>query len=545
MKRERQGTVRAAIYARRSRADEQHQSIQTQVNLCKAEIEHRGWQLAGIFTDDISASKKGMDQRPGLSRLIEAVDRGEVDAIVAWERSRFARKPYEWVFFLRDMRRKGVTVHFVNQNDPLAGPEGDLQENIIAAIDEYESIRMGMRVRSKRQEMVRNGRWPGGRLPFGYRRQGDQIVPGPEAEIVRVAFDLAANSGWGRLRICHYLNEHYPGGRNSGRPWIQASVREMLTNKLYAGYIVMRSTDYEGNPIVIEQRLDNIVPIIDEDTFNRVQLQIQRRREQQEAPRHRSTQFLLSGLVRCSNCGHRLQGKHNVRRYIARDGSERVYLYAKYVCSRAMQGAECSWHGSVSKKTLEDAAAKAISRVAAALDPEAVIACWTDLVRRQQHERQLQIASLGRELASLEAEAARWEDRILKSESPVAIKRFEQRLEATLQRYEETKERLAQARNMLENGQLASISVNEVVGLLKRWDAIFAEADVDKKRALFLELIEEAVFEPWEKVLTVKVRIGPGDEFSCFLGGSGSRTTLITQNGQLRLVQTVSIPLAA
>jgi hypothetical protein len=92
--------VRAAIYLRISEDKTGEElGVTRQREDCEALIERRGWAPTAEFCDnDVSAA--GKVTRPGFVALLAAIERGEVDVVVAWALPRLVRTP-------RDRSRAG------------------------------------------------------------------------------------------------------------------------------------------------------------------------------------------------------------------------------------------------------------------------------------------------------------------------------------------------------------------------------------------------------------------------------------------------------
>lgn len=86
--------------------------------------------------------------------------------------------------------------------------------------------------RAKRGEPI------GSKLPFGYRWQGGQVVIEPtEADLVRYVFYEYGIVGRSLPEIADELPYVYPEIR---RRWSKDTLREMVTNPFYAGYVLYR-----------------------------------------------------------------------------------------------------------------------------------------------------------------------------------------------------------------------------------------------------------------------------------------------------------------
>src|SRR5271169_57234 len=90
----RNGTVRCAIYTRKSSEDEQEfNSLQAQREACEAFItsqRHEGWLCLRAAYDDGGFSGATMD-RPALQQLLADIAAGRVDTVVVYKIDRLTR----------------------------------------------------------------------------------------------------------------------------------------------------------------------------------------------------------------------------------------------------------------------------------------------------------------------------------------------------------------------------------------------------------------------------------------------------------------------
>ncbi len=81
--------MRAAIYARYSSDLQKESSIEDQIAVCMKRIDAEDWELVTTFSDS-AISGTTMD-RPGLSELMNAAKRGDVEVVLAESLDRLSR----------------------------------------------------------------------------------------------------------------------------------------------------------------------------------------------------------------------------------------------------------------------------------------------------------------------------------------------------------------------------------------------------------------------------------------------------------------------
>ena len=159
--------VRAVIYARFSprRDPASCESIETQVEACRAACGKLGWSVIGVESDD-SMSGDDVD-RPGLWRAVELCRRGVV--LVVLKADRLARAIYLDETIRRQVAKQKGRIHVVEGSPNGDEPESVMIRQILAAFAEYERKVIGARTKASMLRHQASGRAMSARLPFGFR----------------------------------------------------------------------------------------------------------------------------------------------------------------------------------------------------------------------------------------------------------------------------------------------------------------------------------------------------------------------------------------
>lgn len=284
-----------------------------------------------IFYDD-GISGRSVKKRKAFNEMIGYAKSKEhpFDAIIVWKFSRFARNQEESIVYKSMLKKINVSVISVSETID-DSPFAPLIERIIEFMDEYYSTRLsqevlrGMTEKASRGEAMCHG-------AFGYSLKDKTYIPDENANKVKYIFDAYIN-GKGYRKIATELSAM--GVLTSrGNPPDNRFVEYILRNPVYIGKIRWTS---EGNGSRTRYLTDNentmIVdgkhePIIDEETFEKAQNMIaeQKRKYGKYQRKEQPVQFMLKGLVRCSNCGSTLT-------YIAlKNPALQCHSYARGVC---------------------------------------------------------------------------------------------------------------------------------------------------------------------------------------------------------------------
>lgn len=261
-----------------------------------------------VFVED-GVSGRRADKRPAFQRMIGHAKAGEFEIILVWKFSRFARNQEESILYKSMLARSGVDVISISETLD-DSPFSSLIERIIEWMDEFYSIRLsgevkrGMAEKLARSEVVAPP-------SFGYSMKDKNYVPDENADIVRCIYrDFLA--GKGMATIARELNASGVKTRR-GKAVSNRWVNYILENPVYIGKIRWSNDgriDYvsggdDEKAILIDGKFP---PIIGLDTWEAVQAKLQRRKKSAlPYTRHeQQIEWMLKGLVRCSNCGSTL-----------------------------------------------------------------------------------------------------------------------------------------------------------------------------------------------------------------------------------------------
>lgn len=146
---------RGIAYTRTS-TDRQDLGMEAQVTRLRAEAAHRGITLVGEFADQRSG-KDDPFRREGLRAALEALQRGEADVLMVAKLDRVSRDTYHLLGLLNLAQQQGWELVALDLGTSTKTPEGRLQATIMAALAEYERIRIGQRISDALQQRARRG----------------------------------------------------------------------------------------------------------------------------------------------------------------------------------------------------------------------------------------------------------------------------------------------------------------------------------------------------------------------------------------------------
>lgn len=255
----------------------------------------RGWEIVRVITDN-DKSARGHKPRPGFEQLLEILDRGHAQGVIAWDLTRLTRNRRDQLRLIETCEKRGVTIALVRGSDiDMSTPAGRLVADILSAQARHEIDQKSDRQKRALLQAAQNGERVGGRKPFGYEQDGVTIIP-EEADAIRWGFN-AVNAGVPLAEIAREWNRR--GFTGQRRPWAWDSVRGVLTNPRYYGRRILRDGTSRSSEIVIDAPA-KWEAIVEEEVWRAAQ-DIFNGRAAVTPPR--GAKRLLTGLALDGGCG--------------------------------------------------------------------------------------------------------------------------------------------------------------------------------------------------------------------------------------------------
>lgn len=223
--------MKACVYTRVSteKQDMEGYSIEEQERLCKATIESKEWEYCGTFSDP-GISGKTME-RPGLQKMIAAVEEGSVEAVVILKLDRLSRSQKDTLTIIEDILIKNnVALVSVKETLDTSTPWGRAMIGILASFNQLDRENIVQRTTMGRNAKAAQGGYAGGRPPYGYFvSNGELAVAEDEGEVVQRIFQMHSK-GMSLRKIAEELVAD--GVKNSsGGDMTFSTVQTIIKNK--------------------------------------------------------------------------------------------------------------------------------------------------------------------------------------------------------------------------------------------------------------------------------------------------------------------------
>lgn len=317
--------VRCVIYTRTSSDERLHcdfNSLDAQREACEAYVRSQRanrWALNAEVYDDGGFSGKDTD-RPALTRLLDDIRAGKIDAVILYKLDRISRSLFDFLRLIQFFEEHKVACVSISQTIDTSTPGGRLMMHVLASFAEFERATIAERIKDKIAASRRKGKWTGGTPVLGYdvNRSGPSpklvINPTEAARVVQI-FEMYVEMG-ALLPVVAELNRRdwrckawttRLGKQRGGEAFDKARLYGLLINVLLMGKIRHKDNVFDGEH-------EAIVPA---ELFERVQRQMRKNARFTGAGHRNKHGALLRGILNCAACqrsmSHSFTSKGNRR----------------------------------------------------------------------------------------------------------------------------------------------------------------------------------------------------------------------------------------
>lgn len=315
------------IYARKSSEAEDRQilSIPAQIMELQKLAKSRGLVVARVFEESQSARRPG---RALFNELVDLIDKQKVSGVLCWKPDRLARNMIDGGRVI-DALDRDVLSEIISPAKSFRNTSDDkFMLNLEFSMSKKYVDDLSDNVRRGNRAVLQSGRVTG-TVPIGYLKESPtdrlrgrgagRTVRDPERFPLVVELFKRFLSGAYTVPELYLFARDTLGLRTRGTrrfppgPVSIPGLYTLLRNPFYAGFLTHGGEVYQGDH----------EPLVTKEEFDRIQQLLRRR----DAPRPKTHEFLLRGLLRCGGCGLVVVGEeHWNRRYGIR------YVY--YRCGR-------------------------------------------------------------------------------------------------------------------------------------------------------------------------------------------------------------------
>ena len=379
-------TKQYVIYSRKSKFTGKGESIENQIELCRQYIAmHFGEDAAeNVLVYEDEGFSGGNLERPQFKKMMKDSQKIEFAAIVVYRLDRISRNIGDFAKLIEDLGDRHIDFISIREQFDTSSPMGRAMMYIASVFSQLERETIAERIRDNMHELSKTGRWLGGTTPTGYAseslssvtvdgkvKKACKLKPIPEEiQLVKTIFEVFMETG-SLSKTDQYLLEHRCVTKR-GKQFTRFAIRGILTNPVYmiadeTAYQYLKEnnvdlfaerSEFDGEHGIMAYnrtlqrpgKANQIRPmeewivavgkhpgIIAGSDWVRVQAMLDVNKSKSYR-RPRSNVALLSGLLRCGECGDYMRPKLTNRK-----NAEGELIYT-YMCStkERSHGTVCS-----------------------------------------------------------------------------------------------------------------------------------------------------------------------------------------------------------
>ena len=496
-------------------SDKTKADIPLQRKACKEFIDaHQDWVLCKeMYERGFSGYKVSADKRDAIVDIRAEALKKSFDILLVFLSDRLGRREDETPFVVEWFVRNGIEVWSVNEGQLKAESHEEKLLNYIRFWQANgESLKTSIRVSERHKQMVEDGIWRGGVCPYGYRlvfkgrigkknRQLLDLEVDPEkSAIVQEIFRLLCLCGYGTYRIANHLNAKYS---DPEKIWTPRTIIAMLRNPIHTGRMrfkdTITSTPIEELRIVFDEMFEFAERILKEHIPKKYALT--KRGEFKEVsrsadaplPAKTKTQVygasLLSGLLYCAHCDHRLVGTYHTK---INARGERVYRPVYRCYNGAVQAKNCSGQRTYSAARIEDAVLATVRQYFSTFS-ETIDEVWKEQAKAQlQRKRGLDVRNAQAELTKLQQRQNKLKEEAIKALTGESVYAPEMIQELLASNTEAMNKAEAELQNAEKDRAELDAKLKELVRQYESihdWAEVFDAAGVDEKKMILSRII--------------------------------------------------------
>ena len=340
-----------AVYIRISKEDEkkgESESIINQKELIIKYVEENKLGECKYFVDD--GYSGGNFERPQFKELINEIGKGNINTVITKDTSRLGRDFIETSYYMfKYFPEHNIRYISLLENFDTDNPNG--VEDMIpfqTIINDWYLKDISKKIKSVRQNKMRQGLYMGSTVSYGYKRCKDNNykfeIDEYSTQIVKRIFKMRLE-GMTPTMIARNLSDEKiePPSIYYGKKinktyttylWGISTINHILQNQIYIGNLIQRKFDKINYKSKKKVKLDKdkwitvenfIEPIISKEDFNAVQ----EMKRKNIAVGKKKYDYLFKGIVICGDCGKAM----TVRRRLNKRKNNGEFYTTYYCCS--------------------------------------------------------------------------------------------------------------------------------------------------------------------------------------------------------------------
>lgn len=486
----------------------------------------------------VSAYKNNVEEREVLQEILSDARNHEFDVLLTYMSDRIGRQE-EYSFYVATLNQLGIEVWTIKDGQLKTEEHIDKLLNYIRFWqNEGESKKTSMRVRDTQKELVKAGKFVGGKAPYGYQLIPSGMVSNhgrllkkleiveEKAQVVRQIYSLAVHQGMGYEKIAKELN-------NQGIPavttdkWKAGTIRSILTNPVYMGYLALnRRINHNGfihldrkNWIYSEEQIPELV-IVSQQIWEKAQEIREARKDRINASKQKSSKeyeaqynvpFTTSGklaltdLACCGYCGKRLKNGSYCNHWTTKSGEKKMAYTGRYICP-----SKCEERSCYSQNYLEGIVFEVVENYMERLKSVDVTEEIQKMQSQQRQGVEKELESIHKKQKALKLDIQTLEEKIpeaIRGDYYFSAEKLSGMIKEKEQEERALEEKAGQIENKLSQMVNQDSDMERFITMIPNWKEEFQTADTQTKKMLLSSLIDKIEVKDGDINIKFKIRL--------------------------------------
>lgn len=486
----------------------------------------------------VSAYKNNVEEREVLQEILSDARNHEFDVLLTYMSDRIGRQE-EYSFYVATLNGLGIEVWTIKDGQLKTEEHIDKLLNYIRFWqNEGESKKTSMRVRDTQKELVKAGKFVGGKAPYGYQLIPSGMVSNhgrllkkleiveEKAQVVRLIYNLAVHQGMGYEKIAKELN-------NQGIPavttdkWKAGTIRSILTNPVYMGYLALnRRINHNGfihldrkNWIYSEEQIPELV-IVSQQIWEKAQEIREARKDRISASKKKSSEeyeaqynvpfttsgkLALTGLACCGYCGKRLKNGSYCNHWTTKSGEKKMAYTGRYICP-----SKCAERSCYSQNYLEGIVFEVVENYMERLKSVDVTEEIQKMQSQQRQGVEKELESIHKKQKALKLDIQTLEEKIpeaIRGDYYFSAEKLSGMIKEKEQEERALEEKAGQIENKLSQMVNQDSDMERFITMIPNWKEEFQTADTQTKKMLLSSLIDKIEVKDGDINIKFKIRM--------------------------------------
>lgn len=525
--------MKIAIYSRKSKFTEKGESIDNQIEMCKEYAYKHFKDIEDFIVYEDEGFSGGDTNRPEFQRLIKDSKKKKFDALICYRLDRISRNVSDFSGTIEELNNYDISFVSIKEQFDTSTPMGRAMMYIASVFAQLERETIAERIKDNMYQLARSGRWLGGRTPLGFesepveyydnemnKRKMYMLTPiKKELNIVKQLYkkyielnSLTKLEGW------TFKNSLKT---KTGKNFDISTLRVVLKNPVYCiadpliyeyfdklnsdiagnekefdskhGLMVFNKHDIKKKKVTRKDESEWIVAvgkhkgIIPSSEWIQVQEMLET--NSVKAPRKGTGKHgLLSGVIRCKNCGSTMRVKQYKRSY-------GTYQYYNCLLKERSRGIQCNIK-NLNGKEADDLVIKKLKSMA--MDDsflmrnieskKKAIANNTNLNKNKKKQLEGKIKEYEKSIKNLTLQLA-------KNEQSIAAKYIIEQIEELDKKVKEIRKELYNVEEETENSLLEQNNIEILKDMLSYFNNNIDNLKFDEKKNLIKRIVKEVTWD--------------------------------------------------